>query len=73
MTITSIYSRLTLLFIILNIIKEKKIRPINITDINGLAFSLNIHRQSNIIFIISLYKIDKILKGRKKDDKELLQ
>jgi hypothetical protein len=73
MTITSIYSRLTLLFIILNIIKEKKIRPINITDINGLAFSLNIHRQSNIIFTISLYKIDKILKGRKKDDKELLQ
>ena len=73
MTITFIYSRLILLFIILSIIKEKEIKPINIININGLIFSLNIYRQDNTIFIISLYKIDKILKGRKKDDKELSQ
>ena len=72
MTITFIYSRLTLPFIILSIIKEKEVKPVNITSINGLAFSLNIYRQSNIIFIISLYKIDRILKGRREDDKELL-
>ena len=72
MTITSIYSRLTLLFIILSIVKEKEVRPVNIININGLVFSLNIYRQSNIIFITSLYKIDRILEGRKKDDEELL-
>jgi len=72
MTITSIYSRLTLPFIILSIIKEKEIKPINIISINGPAFSLNIYRQSNTIFITILYKIDKILEGRKEDDKKLL-
>ena len=72
MTITFIYSRLILPFIILSIVKEKEVKPVNITSINGLAFSLNIYRQSNIIFIISLYKIDRIFKGYKEDDKELL-
>jgi len=72
MTITSIYSWLTLLFIILNIVKEKEVRPINIISINGLTFSLNIYRQSNTIFTMNLYKIDRILEGRKEDDKELL-
>ena len=72
MTITSIYSRPTLLFIILSIIKEKEVKPVDIISINGLIFSLNIYRQSNIIFITSLYKIDRILEGRKKDDEELL-
>jgi len=72
MTITSIYSRLILPFIILNIVKEKEVRPVDIIDINGLIFSLNIYRQSNIIFIISLYEIDRIFEGRKEDDEELL-
>jgi len=72
MTTTFIYSRLTLLFIILSIVKEKEVRPVNIININGLVFSLNIYRQSNIIFITSLYKIDRILEGRKEDDEELL-
>ena len=72
MTTTFIYSRLTLLFIILSIVKEKEVRPVNIININGLVFSLNIYRQSNIIFITSLYKIDRILEGRKEDDKKLL-
>ena len=72
MTITSIYSRPTLPFIMPGIVKEKEVKPVNITSINGLAFSLNIYRQSNIIFITSLYEIDRILEGRKKDDEELL-
>jgi hypothetical protein len=72
MTITFIYSRLTLPFIILGIVKEKEIRPVNIAGINGLVFSLNIHRQGNTIFITSLYKIDRILEGRREDDEELL-
>ena len=72
MTTTFIYSRLTLLFIILSIVKEKEVRPVNIININGLVFSLNIYRQSNTIFTMNLYKIDRILEGRKEDDKELL-
>jgi hypothetical protein len=44
MTITFIYSRPALLFIVLNIVKEKEVKPVDITDINGLAFSLNIYR-----------------------------
>jgi hypothetical protein len=73
MIITSIYSRLTPPSIILSIIKEKEIKSINIININRPAFSLNIHRQSNIIFTTSLYKIDRILEGRREDNKELLQ
>ena len=71
MTTTFIYSRLTLLFIILSIVKEKEVRPVDIISINGLAFSLNIYRQGNTIFITSLYKIDRILEDRKEDDEEL--
>jgi len=44
MTITFIYSRLILPFIILSIIKEKEVKPVNIISINGLTFSLNIYR-----------------------------
>jgi hypothetical protein len=72
MTITSIYSRLTLPSIVLSIVKEKEVRPVNIADISGPAFSLNMHRQSNTIFITSLYEIDRILEGRREDDEELL-
>ena len=71
MTITFIYSRLTLPFIVLGIIKEKEVRPVDITGISGPAFSLNIHRQSNTIFTTSLYEIDRILEGRREDDEEL--
>jgi hypothetical protein len=57
----------------LGIVKEKEVRPVNITGISGPAFSLNIYRQSNTIFITSLYEIDRILEGRKEDDEELSQ
>ena len=43
---------------------------INIININTLTFLLNIYRQGNIIFIISLYKIDRLFKSRKKDKKD---
>jgi hypothetical protein len=72
MTITSIYFRPTLSSIILSIVKEKEVRPVIIIDISGLAFSLNIYRQSNTIFTTSLYEIDRILEGRREDDEELL-
>jgi hypothetical protein len=72
MTITSIYSRPTLPFIMPGIVKEKEVKPVNITGISGLTFSLNIYRQSNTIFTTSLYKIDRILEGCKEDDEELL-
>ena len=44
MTITFIYSRLTLPFIIPGIVKEKEVKPVDIIGINGPAFSLNIYR-----------------------------
>ena len=72
MIIIFIYFWFTHSFIILNIIKEKEIKLIDIISINKLVFFLNIYYQSNIIFIISLYKIDRILEGRKEDDKKLL-
>jgi hypothetical protein len=51
-------------------VKEKlviqpKIKPIDIIGISGLAFSLNIRRQGNIIFSTSLYKINRLLKDYK--------
>jgi hypothetical protein len=72
MTITSIYSRPALPSIVLSTVKEKEVRPINITGISGPAFSLNIYRQGNTIFTMSLYEIDRILEGRREDDEELL-
>jgi hypothetical protein len=53
--------------IILGIVKERVAKSFNIININRLIFSLNIYRQGNTIFIISLYKINKLLKSHKKD------
>ena len=54
-----------------DIIKEKAAKVINIAGISGPAFSLNIRRQGNTIFIISLYKINKILESYKKDEEDI--
>jgi hypothetical protein len=35
------------------------------------VFSLNIRRKGNIIFTISLYKINKILESRKEDKEDI--
>jgi hypothetical protein len=59
-------------FIILNIIKEKAAKLINIININWLIFLLNIYYKDNTIFIISLYKINKIIKDYKKGKKDPL-
>ena len=45
----------------------------DIAGISGPAFSLNTHRQGNIIFTTSLYKINRLLKSYKKEKKDLLQ
>jgi len=71
MIIIFIYFQFIRSFIILNIIKEKTIKPINIININKLIFSLNIYYKDIIIFIISLYEINKILKNYKEKEKEL--
>jgi hypothetical protein len=71
MIIIFIYFQFIRSFIILNIIKEKTIKPINIININKLIFSLNIYYKDFIIFIISLYEINKILKNYKEKEKEL--
>jgi hypothetical protein len=55
----------------LGIIKEKAAKVVNIAGISGPMFSLNIRRKGNIIFIISLYKIDRILKSRKEDKEDI--
>ena len=63
MIIIFIYFQFIRSFIILNIIKEKTIKPINIININKLIFSLNIYYKDIIIFIISLYEINKICRN----------
>jgi hypothetical protein len=55
----------------LGIVKEKAAKPVNIAGINAPTFLLNIHRQGNIIFTISLYKIDQLLKSHKEDKEDL--
>ena len=55
----------------LSTIKEKAAKVINIASISRPVFLLNIRRQGNTIFIISLYKINKILESYK-EDKEVI-
>ena len=57
----------------LGIVKEKAAKVVNITSINRPMFSLNIRRKGNTIFIISLYKINKILKSYKEDKEDISQ
>jgi hypothetical protein len=53
------------------IVKEKAAKPVNIAGISAPAFLLNIHCQGNIIFIISLYEINQLLKSYKEDKEDL--
>jgi hypothetical protein len=55
----------------LGIVKEKAAKVINIASISGLAFSLNIRRKGNTIFIISLYEINRILESYKEDEEDI--
>jgi hypothetical protein len=36
--------------------------PLNIYKINALAFALNLRQKNNILFTITIYKIDKYIK-----------
>jgi hypothetical protein len=56
---------------VLNIVKERAAKLVNIAGISAPTFLLNIYRQNNIIFIISLYKINQLLKSRKEDKEDL--
>ena len=71
MTIILIYPRPRFPSIILGIVKEKVAKVVNIASISGLVFSLNIRRKGNIIFTISLYKINRILKSYKEDEEDI--
>jgi hypothetical protein len=55
----------------LGIVKEKATKVVNIADISGPVFLLNIRYKSNTIFTISLYKINRILESRKEDKKDI--
>jgi hypothetical protein len=70
-TITLIHPWLRFPSIILDIVKEKAAKIINIAGINKPIFSLNMCRKGNIIFITSLYKINKILKSYKEDEEDI--
>jgi hypothetical protein len=52
------------------IVKEKTTKLVDIAGISGLIFSLNIYCKGNTIFIISLYKINRILESRKEKEEE---
>ena len=71
MTIILIYPWPRFPFIVLGIIKEKADKVVNIASINRLMFSLNIYCKGNIIFITSLYKINRILKSYKEDKEDI--
>jgi hypothetical protein len=57
--------------IILGIVKEKAAKVVNITNINGPVFSLNMRRKGNTIFTTSLYKINRILESHKEDEEDI--
>jgi hypothetical protein len=51
---------------------------LDIYKISALAFTLNLRQKDNILFIITIYKINKYIKKRnnldpKKSDKELVE
>jgi hypothetical protein len=48
-------------------------KAVDIAGISGPAFSLNTHRQGNIIFTTSLYEIDRLLESRKEEKEDLSQ
>jgi hypothetical protein len=52
--------------------------PLNIYEISAPAFALNLRQKDNILFTITIYKIDKYIKERnnldlKELDKELVE
>jgi hypothetical protein len=52
--------------------------PLNICEISALAFALNLRQKDNILFAITIYKIDKYIKERnnldlKELDEELVE
>jgi hypothetical protein len=67
----SIYPQPTLSSFVPGIVKEKATKPVNIASISAPAFSLNIYCQGNIIFTISLYKINRLLESYKEDKEDL--
>jgi hypothetical protein len=56
---------------VLGIVKERAAKLVNIAGISAPAFLLNMYRQGNIIFIMSLYEINQLLESYK-EDKEAL-
>ena len=55
----------------LGIVKEKAAKVVNIANISGPVFLLNIRRKGNTIFTTSLYKINKILESYKEDKEDI--
>ena len=53
------------------IVKEKAAKIVNIAGISGPIFLLNMRRKGNTIFIMSLYKINKILESYKEDKEDI--
>jgi transposase InsO family protein len=75
-TITSIYSRPTPSLTVPGTREQKTVKgskAVDIAGISGPAFSLNTHRQGNIIFTTSLYEIDRLLESRKEEKEDLSQ
>jgi hypothetical protein len=70
-TIILIYPRPRFPSIILGIVKEKAAKVTNIASISRPAFSLNMRYKGNIIFTISLYKINRILESYKEDKEDI--
>jgi hypothetical protein len=56
---------------VLGIVKEKAAKIVNIANISGPAFLLNMRRKGNTIFTISLYKINRILESYKEDEEDI--
>jgi hypothetical protein len=56
---------------VLGIVKERAAKLVNIAGISAPAFLLNMYRQGNIIFIMSLYEINQLLESYKEDKEDL--
>jgi hypothetical protein len=56
---------------VLGIVKEKAAKIVNIANISGPAFLLNMRRKGNTIFTMSLYKINRILESYKEDEEDI--
>jgi hypothetical protein len=70
-TITLIHPWPSFPSIILGIVKEKAAKVVDIAGISRPVFSLNMRHKGNIIFTISLYKINRILESHKEDKEDI--